>query len=1142
MSTKFFNNSSDNTLFDKFKGIAEGMPNFDAFCAVVGYFRSSGYFKLRKELNNVNHIKILVGINIDNIFRKHNPAYMFFGGDDEQIKRIYTKDFIQDVRDAKYTQEVEEGILQLCEDIASSRLEMRIHKSKNLHAKFYLCLPENFSPNTDGWVIMGSSNISEAGLGITPSPRYELNVAMKDYDDVAYCKSEFDTLWEQGVPVSKNDIEGTNTHLWQLQTPYEIFMKMLIDAFGNQVEDNYDFSLAMPKGYKRLKYQEDAAIQGFQMLKEHDGFFLADVVGTGKTIVAAMIARRFVVENGRHTHILVVYPPAVAGNWDKTFGDFGLKDYTQFVTNGSLRKVIRGTNNFLTPENFDLVIVDEAHGFRNGTAGRYGDLQQICKAPRNGDRGIPGAKKVMLLSATPLNNRPEDFLNLILLFQDANRPNLRGITNLDTLFAPWKQQYGRLIQNRGTAGAQQNIITNTEQIYDDMRTKVLQQILVRRTRKNLWNNLIYRADLQNQGIHFPQVEQPSEQYYNLNGQLSQLFDYTMKMLTDTPDPTKNPKGTGLHYARYRAIEFITGQKAQKYGSAAQTAQSAQTFAGMFQTHMVKRLESSFYAFKKSLHTFLRITEDMIDMWNNNSILIAPKIDVKGMMAKNMEWDEIVEKALAHGYTLAQISFTQSDFRPDYIKLLQDDAAKLKQLVARWNKVTNDPKFDTFHNLLQTELLQPTITKEGKKIEFNKEGKLVIFSESVDTINYLGDQLKALGRKDVLIVCAANRKKVLNKIEANFDANFKGVKENKYNIIITSDVLAEGVNLHRSNVIVNYDAPWNATRLMQRIGRVNRIGSTSDHIYNYMFYPSQNGNNVINLFASILIKLQGFHTALGEDAQVYSHTEVLREFQLFNANVKDNVDKELELLREVRELYANDRKLYDKIKALPCKSRTVRKEGYRPKELESQSTLVYIRKGNDQQFYRITANQAPIAIPFVEAAELFRAKKNEQPVDNWDSVKAIHYEHVNRVYQQHTQTQQQNATASVAATVVPTSTTPVDKNTATALKFLRAMMRTSQADPLLYSYLQGLEQDVQAGKYSQLTRSLATMSRRRDMIQPLLAKELTDLYNKYHADNHVIVEDDTFSTQQTVEENNSPTKQTEENDNLSTVIVTSETFE
>ena len=206
MSSKFFNNNPENTLFDKFKGIAEGMPNFYTFLAVVGYFRSSGYFKLRKELSNVQEIKILVGINIDSIFRKHNQALLMLDGDDD-AREIYTKDFIQDVKDAKYSPDVEEGILQLCDDIVSGKLQMRIHKSKNLHAKFYLCLPQNFSPNTDGWVIMGSSNISDSGLGITQPPRYELNVAMKDYDDVAYCKNEFDILWNEGIPITAEDIE-----------------------------------------------------------------------------------------------------------------------------------------------------------------------------------------------------------------------------------------------------------------------------------------------------------------------------------------------------------------------------------------------------------------------------------------------------------------------------------------------------------------------------------------------------------------------------------------------------------------------------------------------------------------------------------------------------------------------------------------------------------------------------------------------------------------------------------------------------------------------------------------------------------------------------------------------------------------------
>ena len=155
MSTKFFNNAPGNTLFDKLKGIASDMTTFDRFLAVVGFFRSSGYFKLRKELGDISEIKILVGINIDDIFRKHNKALLMLA-DAEKAKEVYQEGFKEDVINAQYSSEVEQGILQMCEDFASGRLQMRIHATKNLHAKFYLCLPETHSEHSDGWVIMGS--------------------------------------------------------------------------------------------------------------------------------------------------------------------------------------------------------------------------------------------------------------------------------------------------------------------------------------------------------------------------------------------------------------------------------------------------------------------------------------------------------------------------------------------------------------------------------------------------------------------------------------------------------------------------------------------------------------------------------------------------------------------------------------------------------------------------------------------------------------------------------------------------------------------------------------------------------------------------------------------------------------------------
>lgn len=1095
MSTKFFNNTIGNTLFNKFKGIADGMSNFHSFLAVVGYFRSSGYFKLRKELANVQDIKILVGINIDSIFRKHNQALLMLDGDDE-AREIYTKDFIQDVKDAQYSPDVEDGILQLCDDIISGRMQMRIHKSKNLHAKFYLCLPQNFSPNTDGWVLMGSSNISDSGLGITQPPQYELNVAMKDYDDVAYCKNEFEILWNEGIPITAEDIERIRkkTHLESLPTPYEIFMKVLIDAFGNQVED--DFTLDLPKGYMQLKYQKDAVIQGFQMLKEYNGFFLADVVGTGKTIVAAMIAKRFVEENGKNTKILVIYPPAVKENWRDTFKDFSLTKYTQFVTNGSLNKIIEGSDNYDGPEEFDLVIVDEAHNFRTDTSGRYDDLQRICKAPRINDGLIESVqKKVILLSATPLNNRPEDFRNLILLFQNARKPTLDGITNITTLFQPWIKQYNDLMRKRGKADNSE-ITAAADKIYEEMRTRVLDKILVRRTRKNLWNNNEYKADLKLQNIHFPNVEQPNECIYQLDEELSELFYDTITILTDTPDED-NPNGVGLHFARYRAIEYIIGEKASKYRNA---MQFARVFSGIFRVHMVKRLESSFYAFKKSLHTFLRITNDMIKMWNEDSILIAPEIDVKGMMANDIEFDVIIEKALNHGYDKTDILFTQADFNQEYIKKLREDAEKLERLTALWDKVEKDPKYDQFKELLESDLMNHTKVINGKRVELNKEGKLVIFSESVDTINYLGDRLKnELHRTDVLVVSASNRKTVLNDIRANFDANFSGEKEDKFNIIISSDVLAEGVNLHRSNIIVNYDSPWNATRLMQRIGRVNRIGSTSDHIYNYMFYPSKDGDKQIQLYTNALIKLQGFHSALGEDAQVYSREEMLREFRLFDDKVRDNVDKQLELLREIRELYAKNKELYNKIKTLPCKSRTVRSAAHRPHDIAPQSTIVYITTGQRSQFYRITGNEAPIQIEFLQAAEWLRAKQDET-IGNMEAVKDAHYKHVRKAFDAYEQ-----ETSVVETTEISIAEKKKDKNAITALAFLREMKRMFDSDDI-YTKIQVIEKYVNEGIFSNLTLSLNRLSRELNKqkktvqlatLKPMLSMRLEGLYDHYY---------------------------------------------
>lgn len=1044
MSTKFFNNRLGNTLFDKLKGIASTMTTFDRFLAVVGFFRSSGYFKLRKELGNISEIKILVGINIDDIFRKHNKALLMLS-DEDKAKEIYNKDFKEDIINAEYAPEVENGILQMCEDLACGRLQMRIHATKNLHAKFYLCLPQTHNENSDGWVIMGSSNISDSGLGIKQPPQYELNVAMKDYDDVKYCSDEFWTLWNEAIPLTAEDIDKykKKTYLGYQPTPYELYIKVLIDTFGDQVED--DFSIQLPDGVKDLKYQKDAVIQGYQMLMQHNGLFLADVVGLGKTMIATMIAKRFVESNGKNTNILVIYPPALEDNWKDTFKLFGIYKKAQFITNGSLSKILEGRDQYKDKEDFDLIIVDEAHGFRSDSSGKYDELQKICKSPCVNNGLLKSLqKKVMLLSATPLNNRPDDLLNQLLLFQNSQSCTIDGIPNLKGFFAPLIDKYKKLMRERD----KRDVTSEVDKIYEQIRNKVIDKVTVRRTRNNILNDPDYKADIKSQGIIFPKILPPNELEYSMSRDTNDRFYETLKQLTDGKSDT-NPAGNGLNYARYRAVEFLKPEYRKKYKNAAHIGQ---TLAGIYRVHMVKRLESSFYAFKKSLRTLLNITEDMIKMFEENKVIIAPDLKVKDLQAKNMELDEIIEYAVSKGYVAEDIVFTADAFTPDFLEMLHHDRDILKKLNADWDKENEDPKFDKF---------KENLTRNFFDKKINPSGKLVLFSESVDTLNYLYERLtKELGRDDVLMVTAANRNRLVQTIRENFDANYPS-DSMRYNIIITSDVLAEGVNLHRSNVIVNYDSPWNATRLMQRIGRVNRIGSLAQYIYNYLFYPSRQGDKEIQLYKNALVKLQGFHSAFGEDAQIYSKEEIVKEFQMFDNNVKDYIDKKIELLREVRDLYNNDRELYHKIKALPMKSRAMRDIGK-----HSGKSVVFVSSNIKTEFYLATSKNIE-TIDFLEAVEYLKAEPEEQPVPFSDDEQ--HYKHVNKALEKY-------STEYVEAADTSSINRPdLDKTSLEANKFLRTIKQIT-TDSELVSQCNVLTGYINEGIYAKLPRRLKKLSR------------------------------------------------------------------
>lgn len=973
MSKQFFTNKDGNTLMKEFEGLLKHNNSIKCLDSVVGFLRASGYFTLRPFLNSINKVRILIGIDVDKyIANAHCRGQLFFGAE-EEVKQDYLSELRKDIESAHYSKEVEDGIYQMIEDLISGKLVLRAHPSKKIHAKIYLLYPEEYNQYTFGAAITGSSNLSGNGLGISQDKQYEFNVRLTDFEDVNFAKEEFEALWAEaeGCPITADDIKTgpiQQTYLNGDVTPYELYIKMLMEYFSDRVlatdaQDAFD----MPEGYDKYEYQTDAVVEGYKKLLKYDGFFLADVVGLGKTVIATMIAKQFCIDNGyEHTKILVVYPPAVEQNWKQTFKDFGIDKYTRFISNGSLSKVLDEDNyDYWNADEYDLVLVDEAHKFRTHTNTAFTELQEICKMPRVETGNIPGLKKkVMLISATPMNNTPADLYNEILLFQDPRCCSIDGVPNLTSFFSPLIVEFKELKKDPDYD------LKKFKELAEKVRDRVIKPITVRRTRTDIEAIPRYNKDVQS----FPKVAAPEKKTYEMNDRIADIFESSMKSLVKR-----------LSYARYQAIAYLKPEKSEGlYDNADLISRS---LASIRKNGLVKRLESSFYAFKKSIGRFRDANQYMINMFKNNRIFIAPDLDINHLYELGLNDDEIEERLqLKAEDNPKNAVFKADDFAPAFIEKLQADQLVLEAMCAEWDTVDvegeDDSKFAKFNDILKHELF---------KKERNPGQKLVIFSESVDTVEYLA---RRINRKDVLVISASNRNQQFKTIQENFDANYKkALQKDDYNIIITTDVLAEGVNLHRSNIIINYDTPWNSTKLMQRIGRVNRIGSVGKNIYNYVFYPSRQGNNIIRLHQIALSKIQTFHSTFGEDNQIYSQEEIIdRDLdKLFTEGIhvdKGDFNEEIPFYEELRSLYHNDRREYNRIAKLSLRSRT----GRQPRSVDgvtlSHDTLVFLKTNMRKAFFR-ASDESVEELSVVDALKYFKADKNEEKAERIER----HHEHV-----------------------------------------------------------------------------------------------------------------------------------------------------
>ncbi len=924
----FITNEAGKHLRDRFGVLLGDDTRF--FDCLVGYFFISGFHKLHTALTTTEKIRILIGIKTDRVaydlIQTAKGQQKITLESHAQVRERVPGEILNELEKSDDSSEIEEGVRKFVEWIKSSKLEVRAYPSERLHAKLYI-MTFHEGDRDQGRVITGSSNLTEAGL----QDNLEFNVELKNRSDYDFALAKFNELWAKSVDVTKDYVTTIEDKSPFAQfTPYELYLKFLYEYFRgelnlpDEIEDMY-----LPDGFMKLKYQAEAVLNARKVLDDYGGAFLSDVVGLGKTYMSALLARHI------NEPCLVIAPPHLLdvhnpGSWPNVFREFGVRGYL-CESIGKLESLLdRDLQKFTT------VFIDESHRFRTEDTQSYEKLAQICRG-----------KRVVLVSATPLNNTPDDILSQIKLFQPGKNSTIPNERNLEAFFGALRRRLKGLDRQRDRELYFRIVQENARAT----REKILKYLMIRRTRTEIVK--YYGEDLKRQGLKFPEVANPEPLFYKFNKIEAEVFDETIRALTHD-----------IKYARYMPLNYYTGERDD------QGIQSQVNLARFMKILAVKRLESSFTAFLSTLDRFIHTYERVISAFHKGHFFISKKHIGKIFELLESDNQEGIDRLLEDDKAER---LSAQDFLPAFITDLESDLEALKAIRNHWKKITRDPKWESFRDIL-------------KKTPLLKSGKIIIFTESKETADYLAAKIRDEVDPKILLFTGESHQNVREDVTANFDARAYRPKDD-YRILVATEVLAEGVNLHRSNVVINYDIPWNPTRLIQRVGRVNRVDTKFDSIHTYNFFPTDEGNDLIKLREAAEVKIHAFIQMLGADARLLTEGEDIISHNLFaKLNSKQTItgededeETELKFLTEIRAVRDKQPELFERIKRLPKKARSSRTIAPQPEVQSFPALLSYFRQGRLDKFFLGAGSSQPTAeLDFMTAAKILKPNDPKEP--------------------------------------------------------------------------------------------------------------------------------------------------------------------
>ena len=915
----------DNSLYDTVADFLQDKIQDGSDLSIVSaYFTIYAFDKLRDKLTSIKGLRFLFG----------EPSFIHIDPDKTESKAFQLTE--SGLKLQNYLPQKE--VARACADWIEQKVEIRsVRKSNFLHGKMYYIQNGNSED-----AIIGSSNFTVRGLGLSEkASNIELNLEVDSKSDCADLKIWFDNLWESDqVTDVKAQVLQTLKNAYQDKAPEFIYYKTLYHLFEDFLKDITDteFAEANPKFQETKIWQKLYAFQKhgvqacLQKLKAHNGCIIADSVGLGKTYEALAIIKYFELRNA---NVLVLCPKKLKKNWTLYPVHFRRRR-NPFKTDRFRYNVLAhtdlsrdsGESNGIDLaqhewDGYDLIVIDESHNFRNrstNTLDQDGKLVRKSRYNKLLEDVIQsgGKTQVLMLSATPVNNRLTDLDNQICLitgdkddaFRETGIPSIRGTLNAaQSRFDTWTAE----TKQPSTVGGVSNPDNQTENLAESLNADffaLLDRLTIARSRTHVIN--FYENAIAEIG-QFPEREPPQSIFpeIDLQGQFP-----TYQTISHQID--------GYQLAIFNPSRYIRQECRHHYGERL-LQQREFNLIGMMKVNFLKRLESSVYSFATTLERTLKDIKDLeadIHTFVNSTAETDAKENSFDSLAETPEEygeDDDLQTGVQAGKNQTYL-YEHLDLEA-WLADLQDDRTQLDKIYKIAQNITSDrdAKLEQLKQLIADKVQNPTKNRDGKE-----NRKILVFTAFADTANYLYDNLyewakETLNIQSAVVTGGASRSELVrndfDEILTNFspiskeredDESEAGNELPEIDLLIATDCISEGQNLQDCDYLINYDIHWNPVRIIQRFGRIDRIGSKNKKIHLVNFWPTPELDAYINLKPRVEARMALVNlTATGDDdllsltakesmEQVWSHRdEQLRRMQTDILDFED-IEEQLNL--------------------------------------------------------------------------------------------------------------------------------------------------------------------------------------------------------------------------------------------------------